>query len=152
MPNRDDVRDAISLKNRVLVTGIFLASGAASLILQVLWFEAAAIRARKRDRLRQRHGGELLLRPFARQRRRGPHHRRVDRPLKISDFSNSRSRSCHLAVTAFLSHWSIWVGWLAPMLDLESPLRLPLMVALSLAILSLPTMLMGATLPFWYDI
>ncbi|MDW4736285.1 hypothetical protein NQ293_25785, partial [Escherichia coli] len=39
MPNHDDVRDAISLKNRVLVTGIFLASGAASLILQVLWFK-----------------------------------------------------------------------------------------------------------------
>jgi spermidine synthase len=40
------------------------------------------------------------------------------------------------------------VGWLAPMLNLESPFRLPLMVALSLITLSLPTMLMGATLPF----
>ena len=39
MPNRDGVRDAISLKNRALVTAIFLASGAASLILQVLWFK-----------------------------------------------------------------------------------------------------------------
>ena len=34
------------------------------------------------------------------------------------------------------------------MLSLDSPARLPLIVLLSLATLSLPTMLMGATLPF----
>ncbi|WP_461351901.1 fused MFS/spermidine synthase [Bradyrhizobium sp. USDA 4454] len=72
----------------------------------------------------------------------------VSRPLTIYGFLELALAIVSLAVTALLSHWSTWVGWLSPMLDLESPLRLPLMVALSLAILSLPTMLMGATLPF----
>ena len=148
MPNRDDVRDAISLKNRVLVTGIFLASGAASLILQVLWFKqlqfvlgSATVSVSVTVAsfffglsLGSAVGGRIAD--------------TVDRPLKVYGFLELALALVSLAVTAFLSHWPTWVGWLAPMLDLQSPLRLPLMVALSLAILSLPTMLMGATLPF----
>lgn len=148
MPNRDDVRDAISPKNRVLVTGIFLASGAASLILQVLWFKqlqfvlgSATVSVSVTVAsfffglsLGSAVGGRIAD--------------TVDRPLKVYGFLELALALVSLAVTAFLSHWPTWVGWLAPMLDLQSPLRLPLMVALSLAILSLPTMLMGATLPF----
>jgi len=37
---------------------------------------------------------------------------------------------------------------MSPLLNLESPARLPVIVFLSLATLTLPTMLMGATLPF----
>ncbi len=148
MPSRDDVREAISLKNRVLVTGIFLASGAASLILQVLWFKqlqfvlgSATVSVSVTVAsfffglsLGSAVGGRIAD--------------TVDRPLRIYGFLELALALMSLAVTAFLSHWPTWVGWLAPMLDLESPLRLPLMVVLSLAILSLPTMLMGATLPF----
>lgn len=148
MPNLDDVRDAIGLKNRVLVTAIFMASGAASLILQVLWFKqlqfvlgSATISVSVTVAsfffglsLGSAVGGRIAD--------------AADRPLKVYGLLELALALVSLAVTAFLSHWPTWVGWLSPMLDLESPFRLPLMVAVSLAILSLPTMLMGATLPF----
>lgn len=148
MPNRDGVRDAISLKNRVLVTAIFLASGAASLILQVLWFKQlqfvlGSATVSVSVTVASFFFGLSLGSAFG-----GRIADTVSRPLKIYGFLELALAAVSLAVTAFLSHWSTWVGWLAPMLDLESPFRLPLMVALSLAILSLPTMLMGATLPF----
>ncbi|WP_420965837.1 fused MFS/spermidine synthase [Bradyrhizobium sp. B120] len=148
MPNRDGVRDAISLKNRVLVTTIFLASGAASLILQVLWFKQlqfvlGSATVSVSVTVASFFFGLSLGSAFG-----GRIADTVSRPLKIYGFLELALAVVCLAVTAFLSHWSTWVGWLSPMLDLESPLRLPLMVALSLAILSLPTMLMGATLPF----
>jgi predicted membrane-bound spermidine synthase len=72
----------------------------------------------------------------------------VSRPLKTYGLLELALAPVSFAVSAFLSHWPTWVGWLSPMLDLESPFRLPLMVVLSLAVLSIPTMLMGATLPF----
>ena len=148
MPNRDGVRDAISLKNRVLVTAIFLASGAASLILQVLWFKQlqfvlGSATVSVSVTVASFFFGLSLGSAFG-----GRIADTVSRPLRIYGFLELALAVVSLAVTAFLSHWSTWVGWLSPMLDLESPLRLPLMVALSLAILSLPTMLMGATLPF----
>src|SRR5580704_12609246 len=68
--------------------------------------------------------------------------------LRIYGFLELVLALVSLAVTAFLSHWSIWAGWLSSMLDLDSSVRLPLIVFLSLATLSLPTILMGATLPF----
>lgn len=148
MPNRDGVRDAISLKNRALVTAIFLASGAASLILQVLWFKQlqfvlGSATVSVSVTVASFFFGLSLGSAFG-----GRIADTVSRPLKIYGFLELALAVVSLAVTAFLSHWSTWVGWLSPMLDLESPFRLPLMVALSLAILSLPTMLMGATLPF----
>ncbi|WP_375788101.1 fused MFS/spermidine synthase [Bradyrhizobium sp. Pha-3] len=148
MPNRDGVRDAISLKNRALVTAIFLASGAASLILQVLWFKQlqfvlGSATVSVSVTVASFFFGLSLGSAFG-----GRIADTVSRPLKIYGLLELALAVVSLAVTAFLSHWSTWVGWLSPMLDLESPFRLPLMVALSLAILSLPTMLMGATLPF----
>jgi spermidine synthase len=148
VPNPDGVRDAISLKNRVLVTAIFLASGAASLILQVLWFKQlqfvlGSATVSVSVTVASFFFGLSLGSAFG-----GRIADTVDRPLKIYGFLELALALVSLAVTVLLSHWSTWVGWLSPMLDLESPFRLPLMVALSLAILSLPTMLMGATLPF----
>ncbi|QPF85156.1 fused MFS/spermidine synthase [Bradyrhizobium genosp. L] len=138
----------MSPENRVLVTAIFLASGAASLILQVLWFKQlqfvlGSATVSVSVTVASFFFGLSLGSVFG-----GRIADTVSRPLKVYGFLELALALVSLAVTAFLSHWSTWVGWLSPMLDLESPLRLPLMVALSLAILSLPTMLMGATLPF----
>ena len=148
MHNREGVRDATSLKDRVLVTAIFLASGAASLILQVLWFKQLQFVLGSATVSVSVTVASFFFGLSLGSALGGRIADTVDRPLKIYGFLELALALVSFAVTALLSHWSTWVGWLSPMLDLESPFRLPLMVALSLAILSLPTMLMGATLPF----
>jgi spermidine synthase len=140
--------DGVSLKNRVLITAIFFASGAASLILQVLWFKQlqfvlGSATVSVSVTVASFFFGLSLGSAFG-----GRIADTVSRPLRIYGILELALAPASFAVTAFLSHWPTWVGWLSPMLNLESPFRLPLMVALSLAILSLPTMLMGATLPF----
>jgi spermidine synthase len=144
----DRGRDAISLKNRALITAIFFASGAASLILQVLWFKQlqfvlGSATVSVSITVASFFFGLSVGSAFG-----GRIADAVSRPLKIYGFLELALAPISLAVTALLSHWPTWVGWLSPMLNLESPFRLPLIVALSLTILSLPTMLMGATLPF----
>jgi spermidine synthase len=138
----------IGLKNRVLITAIFFASGAASLILQVLWFKqlqfvlgsaTVSVSVTVASFFFGLSMGSALGGRIADA---------VSRPLKTYGFLELALAPVSFAVSAFLSHWPTWVGWLSPMLDLESPFRLPLMVVLSLAVLSMPTMLMGATLPF----
>jgi len=137
-----------SRKNRVLITAIFFASGAASLILQVLWFKqlqfvlgsaTVSVSVTVASFFFGLSLGSALGGRIADS---------VRRPLRTYAFLELALAPVSFAVTTLLSHWPVWVGWLSPMLELGSPLRLPVMVALSLAILSLPTMLMGATLPF----
>ncbi|MGY3443721.1 MULTISPECIES: fused MFS/spermidine synthase [unclassified Bradyrhizobium] len=148
MLNRDAVRDATGARDRVLVTAIFLASGAASLILQVLWFKQLQFVLGSATVSVSVTVASFFFGLSLGSALGGRIADKVSRPLTIYGFLELALAVVSLAVTALLSHWSTWVGWLSPMLDLESPFRLPLMVALSLAILSLPTMLMGATLPF----
>lgn len=148
MLNHDGVRDAVSPTNRALVTAIFLASGAASLILQVLWFKQLQFVLGSATVSVSVTVASFFFGLSLGSALGGRIADTVDRPLRIYGLLELALALVSLAVTALLSHWSTWVGWLSPMLDLESPFRLPLMVALSLAILSLPTMLMGATLPF----
>jgi len=134
--------------NRALITAVFFASGAASLILQVLWFKQlqfvlGSATVSVSVTVASFFFGLSVGSAFG-----GRISDTVSRPLMIYGFLELALAPLSFAVTVFLSHWPTWVGWLSPMLALESPLRLPLIVALSLATLSLPTMLMGATLPF----
>lgn len=137
----------ISLQKRVLITAIFFASGAASLILQVLWFKQlqfvlGSATVSVSVTVASFFFGLSMGSAFG-----GRIADTTRRPLKTYALLELALAPMSFAVTLFLSHWPTWVGWLSPMLGLESPMRLPLMVALSLATLSLPTMLMGATLP-----
>lgn len=50
-------------------------------------------------------------------------------------------------VTLVLSRWQTWIEWLAPWLGPDSQAATPVMLLCSLAILIAPTALMGATLP-----
>ncbi len=144
----DNDRDVVNLKNRALITAIFFASGAASLILQILWFKqlqfvlgsaTVSVSVTIASFFFGLSMGSALGGRIADT---------VSRPLRIYGFLELLLAPVSFAVTVLLAHWPAWVGWLSPMLDLESPFRLPVIVVLSLAILSLPTMLMGATLPF----
>nr|WP_249137589.1 fused MFS/spermidine synthase [Bradyrhizobium tropiciagri] len=125
-----------------------MASGAASLILQVLWFKQLQFVLGSATVSVSVTVASFFFGLSLGSALGGRIADTVSRPLTIYGVLELALAVVSLAVTALLSHWSTWVGWLSPMLDLESPFRLPLMVALSLAILSLPTMLMGATLPF----
>jgi spermidine synthase len=144
----DSDRDVVNLKIRALITAIFFASGAASLILQVLWFKQlqfvlGSATVSVSVTVASFFFGLSIGSAFG-----GRIADVVSRPLRIYGFLELVLAPVSFGVTTFLSHWPTWVGWMSPMLNLESPFRLPLMVVLSLAILSLPTMLMGATLPF----
>jgi spermidine synthase len=132
---------------RAAVTAIFFASGAASLILQVIWFKQlqfvlGSTTLSVSVTIASFFFGLSIGSAFG-----GRVADAVARPLKAYGFLELTLALVSFAVTAFLSHWSTWVGWLSPMLSLDSPARLPLMVVLSFATLALPTILMGATLP-----
>ncbi len=135
-------------KNRAWIFAIFFASGAASLILQVLWFKQlqfvlGSATVSVSVTVASFFFGLSVGSAFG-----GRIADIVRHPLRIYGLLELALAPVSFAVTMLLSHWPTWIGWLSPFLNLESSLRLPLIVVLSLAILSLPTMLMGATLPF----
>jgi spermidine synthase len=143
-----DVPGAIGAMFKALVTGIFFASGAASLMLQVVWFKQlqfvlGSTTLSVSVTVASFFFGLSIGSVFG-----GRGADVVTRPLRVYGFLELTLAPVSFAVTAFLSHWSTWAGWMSPMLDLDSSAQLPLFVFLSLATLSLPTILMGATLPF----
>jgi len=135
-------------KIRALVTAIFFASGAASLIFQVLWFKQLQFVLGSATVSVSVTVASFFFGLSMGSALGGRMADAVRRPLRAYGILELLLAPISLAVTLLLSHWPTWVGWLSPMLELESPFRLPLIAALSLAVLSLPTMLMGATLPF----
>jgi spermidine synthase len=140
--------DAASALLKALVIAIFFASGAASLILQVIWFKQLQFVLGSTTLSVSVTVASFFFGLSVGSAFGGRVADDVTRPLRTYGFLELVLALVSLAVTAFLSHWATWVGWLSPMLDLDSSVRLPLIVFLSLATLSLPTMLMGATLPF----
>lgn len=133
---------------RALVTAIFLASGAASLTLQVIWFKQLQFVLGSATFSVSVTVASFFFGLSVGSAFGGRIADAVTRPLRVYGCLELILAPASFAVTAFLSHWSTWVGWMSPMLNLDSPARLPLIVFLSLATLSLPTILMGATLPF----
>ena len=139
--------DAVGALFRAAVTAIFFASGAASLILQVVWFKQLQFVLGSTTLSVSVTVASFFFGLSIGSALGGRIADGVARPLRIYGFLELSLALVSFAVTAFLSHWSTWVGWLSPMLSLDSSARLPLIVILSLATLSLPTILMGATLP-----
>jgi predicted membrane-bound spermidine synthase len=131
----------------LIIHAMFLASGAAALIYQVIWvkqlqfvlgsstfavsvtvasfFSGLSLGSWLGGRLADR-----LLRPL--------------RAYAVLEFSVG---AVSLAVTLFLSKWSVWTPLLTPFLGERSLLSGVLTLLVSLTALALPTMLMGATLP-----
>ena len=126
---------------------MFLASGAAALIYQIIWFKqlqfvfgsstfAVSVTVASFFfglSLGSWLGGRLadrLLRPL---------YAYAGLELGVSVVS--------LAITLFLSKWSLWTPLLTPFLGERSLLSAALTLIVSLMTLALPTMLMGATLP-----
>jgi predicted membrane-bound spermidine synthase len=138
----------MNLKHGALITTIFFASGAASLILQVLWFKQLQFVLGSATVSVSITVASFFFGLSLGSALGGRIADAVGRPLRIYAILELALAPVSFAVTTLLSRWSIWVGWLSPMLDIESPFRLPLIAAVSLVILSLPTMLMGASLPF----
>jgi spermidine synthase len=139
--------DAVGSMFRAAVTAIFFASGAASLTLQVIWFKQLQFVLGSTTLSVSVTIASFFFGLSIGSALGGRVADTVARPLKAYGFLELTLAFVSFAVTAFLSHWSTWVGWLSPMLSLDSPVRLPLMVILSFATLALPTILMGATLP-----
>ena len=131
-----------------LVTAIFFASGAASLTLQVVWFKELQFVLGSATFSVSVTVASFFFGLSVGSFLGGRGADAVTRPLRVYGFLELGLAPVSFAVTAFLTHWATWVGWISPMLSLDSPARLPLIVLLSLATLSLPTTLMGATLPF----
>ena len=147
MSAADGVPDAVSPMLQASVTAIFFASGAASLILQVVWFKQLQFVLGSTTLSVSVTIASFFFGLSVGSALGGRLADGVARPLRAYGLLELALALVSFAVTAFLSHWSTWVGAMSPMLNLDSPARLPLMVFLSLATLSLPTILMGATLP-----
>lgn len=143
-----DVSDPVSRRFRASVAAIFFASGAASLILQVIWFKQLQFVLGSATFSVSVTVASFFLGLSVGSAAGGRIADTIARPLMVYAFLELSLALVSFAVTAGLSHWPIWVSWMSPMLDLESSARLPVIVLLSLATLSLPTILMGATLPF----
>ena len=144
----DESPDAVSGVLKVLVTAIFFASGAASLILQVLWFKQLQFVLGSATFSVSVTVASFFLGLSVGSAVGGRLADAATHPLRIYGLLELSLAPVSFAVTEFLSHWSTWVGWMSPLLSLDSPIRLPLIVLLSFATLLLPTILMGATLPF----
>jgi spermidine synthase len=142
------VSDPVGVTLKALVTAIFFASGAASLTLQVVWFKQLQFVLGSTTLSVSVTVASFFFGLSVGSAFGGRLADVVTRPLRLYGFLELILALVSVAVTAFLSHWSTWIGWMSPMLDLDSSARLPLIVFLSLATLSLPTILMGATLPF----
>jgi spermidine synthase len=142
------IPDAVSATFKAAITAVFFASGAASLILQVVWFKQLQFVLGSATFSVSVTVASFFFGLSIGSMFGGRAADVVTRPLRVYGFLELGLAAVSFAVTVFLSHWSTWVGWMSPMLNVESPARLPVIVLLSLATLSLPTILMGATLPF----
>ena len=126
---------------------MFLASGAAALIYQIIWFKQLqfvlgsstfAVSVTVASFFFGLSLGSWLGGRLA-DRLRRPLYTYAGLELSVSVVS--------LAITLFLSKWSVWTPWLTPFLGERSLLSAAVTLIVSLVTLALPTMLMGATLP-----
>jgi len=111
---------------------MFFASGAASLILQVVWFKQLQFVLGSTTLSVSATVASFFFGLAIGSSLGGQVADVVTRPLRIYGFLELVLALVSFAVTVFLSHWSTWVGWMSPMLSLESSARLPVIVILSL--------------------
>ena len=126
---------------------MFFASGAASLVCQVIWFKQLqfvlgsstfAVSVTVASFFFGLSLGSWLGGSLA---------DRLLRPLRAYGLLEVTLSVSALAVTLLLSKWSLWAPVLAPLLGEGAIVSRALTVLVSFSVLLLPTMLMGATLP-----
>jgi predicted membrane-bound spermidine synthase len=131
----------------MLIHFMFLASGAASLIYQVIWFKQLQFVLGSSTFAVSVTVASFFFGLSLGSWLGGRLSDRLRRPLRAYGFLELGVGVVSLVITIALSKWSIWVPWLAPLLGNPSPLSAALAVLVSFSALALPTMLMGATLP-----
>src|SRR5216683_1100363 len=115
-----DMADAVSSALRALVIAIFFASGAASLILQVVWFKQLQFVLGSTTLSVSVTVASFFFGLSVGSAFGGRVADVTARPLRVYGALELILALVSIAVTAFLSHWSTWSGWMSPMLDLGS--------------------------------
>ena len=127
---------------------LFLASGAAALIYQIVWFKQLQLVLGSSTYSVSVTIASFFLGLSLGGWLGGRFADRVRRPLRTYAVLELCAGALSLAITLFLSTWAVWIPFLAPALGARSLASAVLTLLVSLAMLVLPTMLMGATLPF----
>ncbi len=127
---------------------VFFGSGCASLILQVVWFRQLQFVLGSSTSAVSITVASFFFGLSAGGALGGRIADRVARPLRAYAAVELAMSAVSIAVTAVLSRWMSWVGPIAGLLAHDAAWRTPWMVAISFAALLLPTVGMGATLPF----
>jgi len=136
------------VSRNALIHVMFFGSGVASLILQVVWFKQLQFVLGSSTFAVSVTVASFFLGLSAGSALGGRIADRVPRPLRAYGVLEFALGAIAVGVTLLLSKWSVWSAPIAPLLAADSSVRMPLMVAVSFAALLIPTMGMGATLPF----
>src|SRR5258706_11273661 len=126
---------------------MFLASGAAALIYQVIWFKQLQFVLGSSTFAVSVTVASFFLGLSLGSWLGGRMADRLRHPLRAYAVLELSVSVVALAVTLFLSKWSVWTPFLTPYLGERSVVSAGLTLLVSLSTLALPTMLMGATLP-----
>src|SRR5258706_9382744 len=126
---------------------MFLASGAAALIYQVIWFKQLQFVLGSSTFAVSVTVASFFLGLSLGSWLGGRMADRLRHPLRAYAVLELSVSVVALAVTLFLSRWSVWTPFLTPYLGERTVVSAGLTLLVSLSTLALPTMLMGATLP-----
>lgn len=126
---------------------MFLASGAAALIYQVIWFKQLQFVLGSSTFAVSVTVASFFLGLSLGSWLGGRLADRLRRPLLAYAVLELSVSVVSLAVTLLLSKWPVWTPFLTPYLGERSAVSAGLTLLVSVSTLGLPTMLMGATLP-----
>lgn len=127
---------------------MFFGSGAASLILQVVWFKQLQFVLGSSTSAVSITIASFFLGLSLGARFGGRLADRTRRPLRSYGVVEATVGVLALLVTLFLSAWASWIDPLLPAMAMDSIWRTPVTILVGAGTLLGPTMLMGATLPF----
>src|SRR5438105_15803702 len=106
------IPDAVGATFRAAVTAIFFASGAASLTLQVVWFKQLQFVLGSTTLSVSVTVASFFFGLSVGSALGGRIADAVMRPLRVYGFLELALALVSVAVTVFLSHLSIWIGWI----------------------------------------
>jgi len=126
---------------------MFLASGAASLVFQVVWFKQLQFVLGSSTFAMSMTVASFFCGLSLGSWLGGKLADRAARPLLAYSGLEFSLAIIAMLITRFLSNWSSWAPGLVPLIGDASPAGGMLTICFSFITLALPTMLMGATLP-----
>lgn len=130
-----------------LICGMFFASGAASLVCQVVWFKQLQFVLGSSTFSISVTVASFFLGLALGSWLAGRLADRWQHPLWNYGLLEVGLGGVSLLTTVLLSHWQSWILWPGPYLGMGSQLARPLTVGISFLMLLPPTLFMGATLP-----